>query len=228
MIIPEKMNERIRFLRMQHGYTQQEIINILGVGKSVYSMYESGERTISVEIVTKLAKLYNVSTDFIIGLSNNTRCGKSTVDSYLTDEAVRTIDKMGSTRDKNALVALNTLLSDRQCCKLFERLYKVLYMPQSPNIHIREDIFRESPEFEANTRLFLMDLFGLSDLPLEYSNYAIEKIASEIGVSVKYMTKEARNVAKMLFMTQVENFIERNLAQAVEKNRVMRVITRRK
>ena len=39
------VGKRIRFLRIQHGYTQQEIINILGVGKSAYSMYENGERT---------------------------------------------------------------------------------------------------------------------------------------------------------------------------------------
>ena len=162
MRIPEKMNERIRYLRMQHGYTQQEIINVLGVGKSVYSMYESGERNISVEVITKLAKIYNVSTDFIIGLTNNTIEGSFSVDSYLTDKAIRTIVEMGKARDKSALSALNTLLSDRQCYRLFESLDKVLYMPQHPNVYMREDIFPESYEFERETKMFLKDLFGLS------------------------------------------------------------------
>lgn len=219
MKIPEKMNERIRFLRTQHGYTQQEIINILGVGKSAYSMYENGERTISVEIVAKLAQLYNVSTDFIIGLSNNTKSVTSSVDSYLNDKAIKTITKMGNSNDKKALAALNTLLSDKQCYKLFASLYKVLYMPPHPNSHIREALFRESPELEAEAKDYLKDLLGLSDFASDYSDDILEKIALEIGISTKNLTKETHNVAKMLFMTQIENFIERN-PTPIMRNRV--------
>ena len=227
MKIPEKMNERIRFLRTQHGYTQQEIINNLGVGKSAYSMYENGERTISVEIVAKLAQLYNVSTDFIIGLTNNTKSVTSSVDSYLNDEAIKTITKMGNSNDKRALAALNTLLSDSQCYKIFTSLYKVLYMPMIASVCINAYASQESHEFkakdEAKAKYYLKDLLGLSEIAPDYSDDILEKIALEIGINTKQLSKETRNIAKMLFMTQIENFIERNLSP-VMRNQIHRNI----
>jgi len=222
MILSEKMNERIRFLRIQHGYTQQYISDILGVGKSAYSMYESGERNISVEIITKLAKLYNVSKDFIIGLSNNTGSNNSSVESHLSGEAVRAIMIMSNSENKKALAALNATLSDRECCKLFTSLFKVLYMPSHPIDYLR----REFPKLEAQARVFLKDLFGLSEMACEDSSGIIELVASEIGISTKCLTKEAHNVAKMLFMAQIENFIERHredkTSYSMNKNRFLR------
>lgn len=222
MILSEKMNERIRFLRIQHGYTQQYISDILGVGKSAYSMYESGERNISVEILTKLAKLYNVSTDYIIGLTNNVGNGNSYVESCLSDVAVRTIVEMSQASDRSALLALNTLLSDKQCCKIFTSLYKVLYLSQKPNVYIQE-----SPEFEAKIMTVLKELLGLSGMSSVNSDNIIKAMASEMGISTRYSTKEVRNVVKMLFMTQIENFIDRNGSYTRMKNQMRSVLFRK-
>ena len=128
MNIPEKMNERIRFLRIKHGYTQQEIINILGVGKSAYSMYENGERTISVEIVAKLAQLYNVTTDFIIGLTNNTQGSKTdTIEKYLSPMAIQNIKEMVKSKNHTNLKALNSLLSHHNSGQIICLLNNMIY-----------------------------------------------------------------------------------------------------
>ncbi len=62
--------ERIRALREDHGKTQEEIAKLLNVGQKTYSDYELGKTRIPVDSLIILAKLYNVSMDYICGISN--------------------------------------------------------------------------------------------------------------------------------------------------------------
>lgn len=57
----------LKELRVQSGMTQQQLAEKLGVTKSVVSYYELSERTPSPEILLKLAALFHVSTDFLLG-----------------------------------------------------------------------------------------------------------------------------------------------------------------
>lgn len=65
-----KYNERIREIREEHSYTQQQIANLLNVGQRTYCDYESGKTRIPVDSIIILAKHYNVSMDYITGVSN--------------------------------------------------------------------------------------------------------------------------------------------------------------
>lgn len=65
-----KYNERIRELREDHFYTQQNIADILNVGQRTYSDYESGKTRIPIDSILILAKYYDVSVDYITGASN--------------------------------------------------------------------------------------------------------------------------------------------------------------
>ena len=62
---------RIGDLRTDHDLTQQKVAEYLICNRRVYSRYEHGEREIPVSMVIKLAKLYNTSTDYILGLTDN-------------------------------------------------------------------------------------------------------------------------------------------------------------
>ncbi|MCI8660725.1 MAG: helix-turn-helix transcriptional regulator [Lachnospiraceae bacterium] len=62
--------ERIREIRDENRYTQQTIANILNIGQRTYSDYESGRTRIPVESLIILAKFYNVSMDYISGVSD--------------------------------------------------------------------------------------------------------------------------------------------------------------
>lgn len=62
--------ERIREIRDENRYTQQAIANILNIGQRTYSDYESGRTRIPVESLIILAKFYNVSMDYISGVSD--------------------------------------------------------------------------------------------------------------------------------------------------------------
>lgn len=61
---------RIRDLREDRDLTQREMGEILSCSQRVYSNYERGDLDIPTDILIKLAKFYNTSTDYILGLTN--------------------------------------------------------------------------------------------------------------------------------------------------------------
>ena len=63
--------KRIRDLREDNDYTQKEVAKILSCSQQVYSTYELGQRDIPTDILIKLSKLYLVSVDYILGISDN-------------------------------------------------------------------------------------------------------------------------------------------------------------
>lgn len=60
----------LKKLRIESGYTQQQLAEKLCVTKSVVSYYELQERYPSPEILIKLSAIFHVSTDYLLGLSN--------------------------------------------------------------------------------------------------------------------------------------------------------------
>lgn len=62
--------QRLENLRIDHDMTQNDIAEYLGCQREVYRRYEKGFRQIPVDFLIKLALLYNVSTDYLLGLTN--------------------------------------------------------------------------------------------------------------------------------------------------------------
>lgn len=60
--------ERIRNLRKQLGISQEQLGERLGVTKSMVSSYETSMRMPSYTVLVKIAKLFHVSTDYLLGL----------------------------------------------------------------------------------------------------------------------------------------------------------------
>lgn len=59
--------ESLKNLRIQKGYTQLQIAEILGIQRPTYSRYESGERQPDHATLIKLAEIFNVSLDYLLG-----------------------------------------------------------------------------------------------------------------------------------------------------------------
>lgn len=62
--------ERIRGLREDHDLTQKSIADILYVNRQTYADYEKGNVRIPIDRLITLAKYYNVSMDYISGVSD--------------------------------------------------------------------------------------------------------------------------------------------------------------
>ena len=61
---------RIRDLREDSDLTQKQIAEYLHIKQNTYCQYESGRRQIPIEMIISLARFYNVSTDYILGVTN--------------------------------------------------------------------------------------------------------------------------------------------------------------
>lgn len=65
------MKLRIRDIREDSDLTQKQIASYLMCDQSLYSKYERGERDVPLHIMIKLAKYYNTSIDYLVGLTEN-------------------------------------------------------------------------------------------------------------------------------------------------------------
>ena len=80
----------LRKLRQQERMTQQQLANRVGVTKSVISYYELQARYPSPEVLVKLASIFHVTTDYLLGLDT-----RETLDlSGLDEEDIVTIKQM--------------------------------------------------------------------------------------------------------------------------------------
>jgi len=70
------MFKRIRDLREDNDLTQKQMAQKLNCSQQVYSNYELGQRDIPTDILIKLSNFYKVSTDYILGLTNNPKINK--------------------------------------------------------------------------------------------------------------------------------------------------------
>ncbi len=61
---------RIRDLREDRDLTQREIADYLRIKQNTYSQYENGQRQLPIDFLIALAKYYNTSTDYILGLTD--------------------------------------------------------------------------------------------------------------------------------------------------------------
>ena len=64
------MYSRIRDLREDNDLTQKQVAKMLNCSQQVYSNYELGQRDIPTDVLIKLALHYNVSIDYILGISD--------------------------------------------------------------------------------------------------------------------------------------------------------------
>lgn len=62
--------KRLKNLREDHDKLQKDIAKYLNITQQQYSLYELGIRDLPIDCLIKLSKLYNVSTDYILNLTD--------------------------------------------------------------------------------------------------------------------------------------------------------------
>ena len=65
------IRNRLRDLRNDKDLKQKDLAEYLNCSQVAYSHYELGKRDIPTEVLVALAKFYNTSIDYILGLTNN-------------------------------------------------------------------------------------------------------------------------------------------------------------
>ena len=84
------LSTRLKELRLEKKLTQQQAADAVGVSRSVISGYETELRLPSLDILVSLARLYGVTTDFLLCVDN-----RQTVDvSGLNEDEIATVSHM--------------------------------------------------------------------------------------------------------------------------------------
>lgn len=65
----KKLAERLAELRKEKGWTQVKIADSLGISAVCYLHYEKGQRVPPLGIIVAVAKLYDVSADYLLGIA---------------------------------------------------------------------------------------------------------------------------------------------------------------
>lgn len=64
------MYQRIRDLREDHDFTQKFVANLLSFSHTNYAKIKRGEVVLTADVLVQLSKLYDVSTDYLLGLTD--------------------------------------------------------------------------------------------------------------------------------------------------------------
>lgn len=67
MNVKEPLNQRLKSLRKENGYTQQQVADGINTSRSAYSQYELGIKQPTLETVIKIAEFYHCSIDYVVG-----------------------------------------------------------------------------------------------------------------------------------------------------------------
>lgn len=73
----QKLPKRLRYIRDRKGFSQKFVAEKLEIKSNTLSGYESGRRVPDPEMLSKIADIYEVTTDYLIGRSNQPKLMES-------------------------------------------------------------------------------------------------------------------------------------------------------
>ncbi|MCQ6530528.1 helix-turn-helix domain-containing protein [Bacillus mycoides] len=100
--------QRLKALRLEKGMTQQQLADVLEIEKSNISRFESGKQSPSSENTVKMAKLFNVSVDYLLGLSAHKTLDKETSEE-VSKEAKELMDRINKLPPEKQKAIINLI-----------------------------------------------------------------------------------------------------------------------
>ena len=88
--------DNLKQLRIQSGFTQKQMAELLNITTNGYQHYELGTRQPPVDMLCKLADIFGVSVDYLLGRENE----KAVAPKGTTDIATNFIKELGLENDK--------------------------------------------------------------------------------------------------------------------------------
>ncbi|KPI53097.1 hypothetical protein KW94_08250 [Clostridioides difficile] len=106
------VSQRIKYLRENMNMSQKELSEKANINTSVMNRIESGERAIRDEELIIFAKIFDVSTDYILGLSDTEKLN--------IDESYEFIDSLNSPDDIKELIKIVLSLDEETRDKMLK------------------------------------------------------------------------------------------------------------
>ena len=88
------MGDKLRSLRIEKNLTQKQVAERIGLAISAVSSYESGSRYPSYEALIKLAYMFHVSTDYLLGITNKRSIDVTDLEDSEIELIAQLVDKL--------------------------------------------------------------------------------------------------------------------------------------
>ena len=106
------IGERLKQLRIKNGLKQQELADMFGLSSGTISFYESEQRKPDMDFIVAIAKYFDVSTDYLLGLTNAK--DKENIDiskvTGLNDFSLTILEKSSKEKNNTAADIINTIV----------------------------------------------------------------------------------------------------------------------
>ena len=122
--------ERIKWLRTSRGMEQKELASEIGVTRKTINVYEGekNKKGIPTDIIIKIAKVFNVTTDYLLGITDL----ESTDITYkkihkvigLTDDAISILQEYNTIYEGQILIPVLNFLIEQEKLPLYETKYE--------------------------------------------------------------------------------------------------------
>ena len=106
------ITKRIKELREDKGLTIKALAEELGLNVATLSTYERGTREPSINTIVQLAKYFNVTSDYLLGVSDNKIQENAVIGKELglSDMSIAKLTEINSEKEQNYIKALNMLI----------------------------------------------------------------------------------------------------------------------
>ena len=93
------LGARLKMIRGEANMKQKEFAELLGIATTTYSGYESGKHEPNIDFLIKIADMYNLSLDYVVGRSvNKGGIADDEVNQFLNDNLVEPLKQEGKTK----------------------------------------------------------------------------------------------------------------------------------
>lgn len=88
------MGEKLKSLRLEKKLTQKQVADRIGLAISAVSSYESGSRYPSYEVLVQLARIFHVTTDYLLGMTDKRNIDVTGLDDGEIELISQLVDKL--------------------------------------------------------------------------------------------------------------------------------------
>jgi transcriptional regulator with XRE-family HTH domain len=100
------IGERIIVLRKENNWSQSDLAKAVGVSRVIIGKYERDDASPSIDIAKKIADVFNVTLDYLVGEGQNSTFDKTTL------ERIEAIVKMDSNTKSNLFSIIDAVIRD--------------------------------------------------------------------------------------------------------------------
>lgn len=210
----EIFSERLAELRQQHNETSRDLARALDVSFSAISNYQLGKRTPDIVFLQKVARHYNVSADYLLGLSDV----KSTEQDMkiaceltgLSEEAIYSLYEITKGEDRtlyssNILSFLNYIIVKHDISNLSERVSDIVKLKKE---EIMLEKYTQLSADERKNTGRTMNAYEVGNV------FALSNKNEEIDIAIFRLSKYMSNLIENIAEYELKHNVQEDTANA--------------